>query len=325
MRLLRVAAVQMECILGNTQANLMKAATLVEQAAAHGAALVLLPELMPGGYRMTEEIWTTAESATGPTVSWLCSTAHRLSIHLGCSLLEADGDDFYNSFFLATPEGRIAGRVRKSPPASVEAYFYRAGSDRHVIETTIGRIGIGICYENLLCRQLCEMFDEKVDLVLQPTSAATPSITFPLRPSDAKAFERMVADGPAIHARKLGVPVLMANKCGRFISPLPGPFPEQDTRFPGLSRIVDGAGEIMAAMADEEGVIVADITLDPRNKAVTRPQTHGHWSMNVPWVAVLWRMSQKLGEWSYRRNPRRAAAARAIQEATRLVFLSQGK
>ena len=313
---LRVAAVQMDCIPGGTRTNLLKATRLAEQAAAQGAALILLPELMPGGYRMTEEIWASAESAAGPTVSWLCSTALRLSVHLGCSLLEADGDDFYNSFFLATPEGRIAGRVRKSPPASVEAYFYRAGSDRHVIDTAIGRIGIGICYENLLCRQLNEMFDEKVDLVLQPTSAASPSITFPLRASDVEAFEEMVAAGPAIHARQLGVPVIMANKCGPFISPLPGPFPDQDTRFPGLSRIVDGTGDIMAAMADEEGVVVADITLAPEHKAATRPRAHGHWSMNVPWFAFLWRMSQKFGERSYRLNPRRVAAALAIRKAT---------
>jgi len=50
----RVAAIQMKCESENIQGNLLRAAAFVEEAAARGAKLVLLPELMPGGYTLTE-------------------------------------------------------------------------------------------------------------------------------------------------------------------------------------------------------------------------------------------------------------------------------
>ena len=78
-----VAAVQMACELGNIDGNLRRAGAFVEQAALRGAKLVLLPELTPGGYTLTERIWETAEPFDGPSTRWLRSTAARLGIYLG--------------------------------------------------------------------------------------------------------------------------------------------------------------------------------------------------------------------------------------------------
>lgn len=309
---LRVAAVQMECEPLQTERNLTKAHGLVAQAASQGAQLVLLPELMPGGYVLTEEIWSTAEPLGGRSIQWMAETARQFGIYLGASLLEADGSDFYNAFYLMTPEGAVAGRVRKNPPASVEAYFYRGGSEPHVIDTELGRIGVGICYENLLHCRIAEFFDASVDLVLQPTSAGTPTATFPVRPKDAVAFETMLGNGPRENALALGVPVVMANKCGPLVTALPGGFPPQNTRFPGLSAIVDGDGSVKAALGSDEGVIVADVMLDPTRKAAIPPRAHGRWSLKVPWYAFLWPLSQWMGERDYARNPARAKNARAI-------------
>ncbi len=152
--------------------------------------LILLPELMPSGYLLTEEIWDCAEPFNGRTVSWLTGLAKQMGISVGTSFLEAEGEDFYNTFVLAVPGGQIAGRVRKSPPASLEACFYRAGEGSHVIETDLGRIGVGICYENLLYERLVGLYAEGVDLVLQPAAAGRPK---PMKPGDIKLFDRMVA------------------------------------------------------------------------------------------------------------------------------------
>jgi len=148
-RKIRVAAVQMVCEEGKIENNLKRAQKLVEEAVEKGAELVLLPELMPSGYMATEAIWDSAESMSGQSVTWLKRTAETYKIHLGFTFLEAEGEDFYNAFVLATPKGEIAGRVRKSPPASIEANFYKAGDDPHVIETELGRFGVSICYENI--------------------------------------------------------------------------------------------------------------------------------------------------------------------------------
>lgn len=132
-----VAAVQMACELNARQHNLCRAARFIEDAAAKGAELILLPELMPSGYTLTEAIWEGAEPFYGPTTRWMKEISQRLGVYLGTSFLEAEGDDFYNSFVLTTPAGEIAGRVRKNPPASFEAYFFRAGDDPHWIDLTV--------------------------------------------------------------------------------------------------------------------------------------------------------------------------------------------
>jgi N-carbamoylputrescine amidase len=149
-RTLRVGAIQMICVPGMVEQNLDRAEALIRQAAQKGAELVLLPELMPGGYILTEEIWETAETIHGRVVRWLLNTSKRFGLYIGLSFLEAEGEEFYNAFVLSGPKGKLLGSVRKNPPASVESYFYKAGSDSHVIETELGRLGVSICYENLL-------------------------------------------------------------------------------------------------------------------------------------------------------------------------------
>ena len=56
-RSLRVAAVQVNCQFGQVDHNLKHVAPFVEAAAEQGAQIVLLPELMPGGYGLTEALW----------------------------------------------------------------------------------------------------------------------------------------------------------------------------------------------------------------------------------------------------------------------------
>jgi N-carbamoylputrescine amidase len=312
---IKLAAVQIQCELGRAERNLARATLLVEQAAAQGANVVVLPELTPGGYILTEEIWNTAEPFSGRSVAWLKDTARRLGIYLGTSFLEAEGRDFYNTFALTTPDGEMAGRVRKNPPASAEAYFFRSGDDQHFIDTELGRIGVGICYETILHERMMELHQASVDLVLQPMSAGTPAPIFPIRQKDTVAFERMVQGIAAHCASTLGVPVAMANKCGPLVTPLPGLMPTQRTRFPGLSAIADCDGTLKSQLACEEGIAIAEVVLVPSRKAKIPPKRSGRWALPVPWFASLFPIAQKLGERAYARNPTRAARALAVTNA----------
>jgi N-carbamoylputrescine amidase len=304
---LRVGAVQIDCQAGQVQENLRHATDLVEAAVRQKAQLVLLPELMPSGYLLTEEIWDCAEPWNGPTCSWLSSLSKRLGIYLGTSFLEVEGEDFYNTFALATPAGEMAGKVRKSPPASLEAYFYRAGSTLHVIETEIGRIGVGICYENLLYERLNHLLQSSVDLVLQPTAAGRP---LPMRPGDIELFDRMVERIAPRFAKVLGVPVVLANRTGHIQTPMPAGLGIFDSNFSGLSRIVDADATVKARMGTEEGVIVAEIHLGPTGKGIPRPRCYGKmWALPVPWYAPMWPQTQKDGELAYANNDLRRQRA----------------
>jgi N-carbamoylputrescine amidase len=309
---LRVAAVQMNCHVGQIANNLTHAERFIADAVAQGAQFVLLPELMPSGYTLTENIWKFAETFNGKSVDWLLDTARRFGVYLGFSFLEADGGDFYNSFVLSNPKGELIGRVRKNPPASVEAYFYKAGSDKHAIETEIGRIGVGICYENTLFDQMSFLYREEVDLVLSPSAAGRPK---PFIPGDTKRFERMLINSRAVFTKTLGVPVVVANRVGPLETDLPGYLPYLKSSFPGMSSIVDFDGSVKGELGDAEGVIVADIQVGHDSKRKATPKRYGKmWGIPVPWYAFIWPMTQKRGEKSYEINTRRREQALSISQ-----------
>jgi len=300
----------MNCKAGQVIENLKQAEAWVIQAARQGARLVLLPELMPSGYFLTEELWDCAEPFHGRTVSWLTGLSNQLGIYIGTSFLEAEGEDFYNAFVLAAPGGGIAGRVRKSPPASLEACFYRAGDDSHVVETDLGRIGVGICYENLLFERLEDLFTNGVDLVLQPAAAGRSK---PIKPGDIQLFDQMVERIAPSYARALGVPVIFSDRTGPINTPLPLEMGEFNSSFPGYSKIVDSDGAVKARLGEEEGFIVADVQLDPSRKTKKKPPRFGEmWAFRVPWYAFIWPQTQKQGEQAYQANLNRRQRALSI-------------
>jgi N-carbamoylputrescine amidase len=314
-RSLRVAAVQMVSENGERSANLERAGHLVHQASEAGATLVALPELFSGGYWLSERAWETAEPQDGPTEDWLRETARRHGIYLGGSYLQARGEDFFNVFALATPDGQIAGRVPKQQAASVEAYLFRGEQSPHVIDTDLGRVGVGICYDNVF-RFIADAFIAgNADIAVMSFSAPTPQQTWYYRRKQTEAFLASFRHGAQNYARMLGIPAVQVNKSGPWKSPLPACFPAQDSRYDGLSEIADSNGEIVAQLADQEAVIVGNVTLDPARKIRTLGEEHGRygrWIAPVPLEFKLYRVIEAMGARSYRRNGCRRVKALAI-------------
>jgi len=310
---LRVAAVQMECANAKIEENLARATHHLEEAVARGAKLVLLPEFLATGYVFTKAIWDGAEPKHGPTARWLADQSKRHGVHLGASFLEADGEDFFNTFVLTTPAGGEAGRVRKQTPAIFEAYFTRGDDGPHVIDTELGRVGVGICYENQLAYAPRLFHTHAADLVLMPHSAPSPQRRRPLSSKTVDLYEEMLRTLPTHYSRVLGVPVVLVNKSGPWRSSLPGlPFFAQDSIFPGLSAIADGDGRLKAQLGAEPGVLVEDVVLDPSRKKGDEPACHGRWSRPLPWSANLFRLAEIAGSAWYERSDERRRRAREV-------------
>jgi N-carbamoylputrescine amidase len=313
-KILRVAVVQVASENGKIAENLKHATSFVEEAAERGAKLILLPEFMSTGYIFTEEIWDAGEPKEGPTVKWMKDLSKKLGVWLGTSYLEADGEDFYNTFVITNPEGSEDGRVRKQTPAVGEAYFTKGDSGTHVINTQLGKIGVGICYENRLSYMPKLMFKQSVDLMLQPHAVPVPKISrmVPLKQSDRSRTD--LGNRSKYYADMLGIPVILSNKSGKWSSPLPGmPFLHQDTSFVGLSSIADSDGTLKVKLGADEGVIVEDITLNPALKKKAPPTTHGRWSMpDIPWIMNVVVLIEAIGGVCYQFSRERKLRAKAI-------------
>src|SRR6516225_7527481 len=111
---IRVAAVQIRSNLGQIDRNLTHASELLEETARAGAQIVVLPELAACGYSLSAALWDCAERRDGTAIQWLAAGSQRFGVYVGIGFVEADGEDFYNTYALAAPDGHIAGFVRKT-------------------------------------------------------------------------------------------------------------------------------------------------------------------------------------------------------------------
>lgn len=309
-RKLRVGAVQVQSDNGRVADNLARAEQLVAKAAEQGAELVLCPEFLAAGYVYDESMWKSGEPRGGPTEQFLARLAEEHGIHVGASYLEAEGDDFWNTFALAAPDGSIAGRVRKESLPMFEGWYFRSCAEPKTIDTDLGRIAVGICQDNHTARFLRRIADAEPDLILMPHSA-------PCAPFIVRMLRENLRDVGAFYARALGAPVVLVNKAHTpSRSPIPGiPGLRMPFRFPGLSSITDSDGNVVARLGNGEDALVADVTLDPARKR--RPEVaRGYWSLRPRRFsrlagAVLIVM-ERLGKRAYAKNPARPLAARAV-------------
>jgi N-carbamoylputrescine amidase len=229
---------------------------------------------------MSDDVWKGGETLNGQTIAWLKRSAAELGVHLGIGFLEVDGEEFYNSYAIATSEGRIAGVVRKT---MAETACFRCWEDGpKVIETALGRIGVGICADNLFARNLRIMQHEAADILLMPHAAPRPMEPGKLASQKdvADAYETM-AGMAGRYAKLIGIPVLFTNMVGErapgeWFGMLGKAFAAPNFRLGGLATIVDARGEVLARIEEQmEGVIVADVLLDPACKISEPVKGHG--------------------------------------------------
>ncbi len=289
---LTVAAIQMNALVGEVQRNLAHAARLVEQAAAQGAQLIVLPELFSTGYEYTDRNFHLPEPLDGLTGTWIIETARRLGVHLvGSFPAQIDGVAYIVAM-LASPDDR-QWVYRKRHVALWENLYFERGSEPMIADTELGRIGLLICWDQVFA-DLARAYQGRVDLLCIPSSP--PTWVGTMEDSDGSVLARTsdlrsvgsTLDGvewfdqaQVAHARSAGVPIVSAARCGEFHSPIPYGWsfltmlrPGDALRvlrttgtkyllrcpMQGRSRILDASGEpLTSAGQNGEAVLVASV------------------------------------------------------------------
>jgi predicted amidohydrolase len=149
----RIAALQMNSVLGDTAANLEQAAILLEQVAGQ-AEIACLPEFFNVGYNLDElnnGLFDLAEDVPdGKTTQWLMETAGRLQMAVAAGLVEAVPGIvglLYDTVVLINRQGELVGRYRKSHLYPAEHRYFRPGDELPVFELDGLRVGVATCYE----------------------------------------------------------------------------------------------------------------------------------------------------------------------------------
>ncbi|MDY4031358.1 MAG: carbon-nitrogen hydrolase [Alloprevotella sp.] len=272
MQTLKVGLIQMACQT-DAQANKEKLAARIAEAAAQGARLVVLQELHNTPYFcQTENVehFNLAEPIPGPSTDFFGEVARRHHIVLVTSLFERRAAGLYhNTAVVFESDGTIAGKYRKmhipDDPAYYEKFYFTPGDlGFHPIDTSVGRLGVQVCWDQWYPEGARLMALAGADLLIYPTAIGYESSDTPDEQERQREAWTTVQRG---HAVANGLPVIAVNRTGH------EPDPSGQTRgitFWGSTFVAGPQGEMLyRAPKDEEVVAVVDIDLQ-RSENVRR-------------------------------------------------------
>jgi N-carbamoylputrescine amidase len=251
----RIAVGQFEPRVGEKSANVARTLELIDEAAARGAELLVLPELCNSGYvfESADELAALAEEVpSGPTCEAWLERCARLGLVLVAGIAERDGDAFYNAAVVLTPEG-FAGTYRKLHLWDQENRYFTPG-DRGVpvFETRAGRVAALVCYDAWFPEVFRLAAAGGADVVCIPTNW----VPIPGQAEDQPAMATLLCQAAA-HVNSFVVAA--ADRIGV----------ERGQPFIGQSLVVSHTGWPAAGPAPvaEEALLVADVDLDEARAA----------------------------------------------------------
>ncbi len=238
MKTIRTAIIQFDIRRGDVAWNLRIAKQRLAAVAKTGTQLVLLPEMWSTGF--ANERLKELSDTTPRVLEDLSRVARNQHLTVIGSLPEKSGGKVYNTAYVVDRDGSISGTYRKVhlfSPTGEDRYF-EPGRKGVISETSLGPIGLLICYDLRfpeLCRSLALGGATIVGVVAQWPAERAAHWDVLLR---ARAVENQLF-------------VLGANRCGR----------DGDLVYAGHSRIVSPNGEILARAGRRTATLCATIDL----------------------------------------------------------------
>lgn len=269
-RQVTVAATQFACS-WDLPANLDHAEALVREAHGRGAQIILLQELFASPYFCIEQdikhLQLAQSAGDSPILKRFGALARELGVVLPISFFERAGQVYFNSLAMFDADGRRLGIYRKTHipngPGYQEKYYFAPGDTGfQVWDTSFGRIGAAICWDQWFPESARVMALKGAELLFYPTAIG--SEPPPAPPVDSRLHWQRAQQG---HAAANLMPVIASNRVGLERSTQN---PETlHLRFYGSSFIADASGNKVAEAGQEgEGIIMA--TFDLEQLRVTR-------------------------------------------------------
>ncbi|MFC0677750.1 carbon-nitrogen hydrolase [Lysobacter korlensis] len=262
-KILPVALIQ-ERNQGDAEANLVIIEARVAEAAGQGARLVLLQELHNGAYFCQQQCVTQfelAESIPGPSTQRMGELARKHGVVIVSSLFERRGAGLYhNTAVVLEKDGSIAGKYRKmhipDDPGFNEKFYFTPGDlGFQPIDTSVGRLGVLVCWDQWYPEGARLMALAGADLLLYPTAIGWD-------PEDAQDEKDRQRNAWILshrgHAVANGIPVLSCNRVGHESSPIG----RSGIDFWGSSHVLGPQGEVLAEAGTENPeILMAEVDL----------------------------------------------------------------
>ena len=237
----------------------------VTDLARRGAELIILSELHNSLYFcQVEDVnnFDLAETIPGPSTDFFGELACRLGVVMVISLFEKRAAGLYhNTAVVIEKDGTIAGKYRKmhipDDPAYYEKFYFTPGDlGFHPIQTSVGKLGVLVCWDQWYPEAARLMALQGADLLIYPTAIGYETSDTPEEQQRQRTAWTTVQRG---HAVANGLPVVTVNRVGF------EPDPSGQTKgiqFWGSSFVAGPQGELFyQASDDDEESLVLDIDL----------------------------------------------------------------
>jgi predicted amidohydrolase len=250
----RIACIQMDCQLGDTEANRRRIIEQLHAAARAGAELAIFPECAITGYcfESLEEAAEAAEPLNGPTLEALAGACRAAGVSAIAGFIERDNEEYYNAAMCVGPGGLI-GSYRKVhlPFLGVDRFLTPGNRRFEVLQFPFGRVGINICYDASFPEAARALKLLGAELIALPTNWPPGAWRTAEYTINARANENHLN-------------FAAANRVGM----------ERGWRFIGRSKVVDSNGDTVAeAGSDNEEMLIAEVDLFEanNNRIINKP------------------------------------------------------
>ncbi len=239
----------------DTVGNIERLSEGIGDLARRGAQLVVLQELHNSLYFcQVEDVrnFDLAEPIPGPSTDIYGTLARRYGVVIVTSLFERRAAGLYhNTAVVFDTDGSIAGRYRKmhipDDPGYYEKFYFTPGDlGFRPIDTTLGRLGVLVCWDQWYPEAARLMALRGAELLIYPTAIGYDANDTPEEQQRQRGAWQTVMRG---HAVANGLPVVAVNRVGY----------EESVKFWGTSFVCGPQGEMIyeASEDDEESIVVA--------------------------------------------------------------------
>ena len=261
---MRLALLQFNSVVGAVEANVARAVELVDESAAAGAELLVLPEYWSTGFFPLSRdygMYSLASTADGHAMRAVRERASRHGVHVVATIFEQDGTDlYYDTAMLVSPDGGIVGKFRKIHPGAerhvptesgivtdlgIETIYFRPGTRFPVFRVGEWRVGIMLCYDAFFPESARCLALGGAELIVSPFGAIDTSETSIWKELLlTRAFENIAY-------------VAVCNSVGVASAP------DLDLSLGGRSMVISPLAEVLGeASTDREEIVYAEAQRD---------------------------------------------------------------
>ena len=246
-----VTCVQMEPVLRDFNKNLEKICGFIEKVVSENpqTQLIVFPELITTGYECGKDFQELAEtSPDGQSMEVIGKLAKEHHVHVVYGFPERDKNNeaiIYNSAALIDDKGEVKGIYRKVHLFANEKKYFTEGSSFPVFDTSIGKLGMMICWDTAFPEAARSLALKGANLLVVPTNWEKAYLTS-IETNNTKDWDLITRARAMDNCTFL----VSANRVGH----------DETLGFIGRSNIIGPTGEAVEELLDErEGYISAEL------------------------------------------------------------------